>query len=66
MRHPVWTHHRVDDGAAHHKQTCTGAKQAVNSRPGGAFAEWAAWSGALARRSQPSRAGDTMDGQRSG
>lgn len=21
LRHPLWTHHRVDDGAAHHEQT---------------------------------------------
>lgn len=28
LRHPLWTHHRVDDGAAHHEQTWTGAKQA--------------------------------------
>lgn len=21
LRHPFWTHHRVDDGSAHHKQT---------------------------------------------
>lgn len=20
LRHPLWTHHRVDDGAAHHEQ----------------------------------------------
>lgn len=26
VRHPLRTHHRVDDGSAHHEQTCMGVK----------------------------------------
>lgn len=26
--HPGWTHHRIDDGSTHHKQTCR--KEKVN------------------------------------
>lgn len=34
LRHPLRTHHRVDDGAAHHEQAWTGRETDVNAAPG--------------------------------